>query len=323
MVRRLLAFLVVMVAVSAGIGALLGALLSTSNRPGVVSLVVVVVVASFPYLAFRGMRRTWGPVGELIDATGRLGAGEAGVRVEGRGRGPMRMVSHSFNRMAERLDAEEERRRRLLADLGHELRTPLTVMRGEIEALVDGVRPADAEHLEALLHDVEVMEHLLNDLRTLTLAEAGQLELHLEEVDLADLVNDVLTSIRGQARSQRVGVSMQADGVVPAEVDPVRIREVVLNLAVNALRHMPDGGTLTAKVTPTPPTIRIADTGPGIPRDQLDTVFDRFVKGVDSQGSGLGLTIVKDLVDAHGGSVVASNDGGAVFTVTLGGNRRP
>jgi two-component system sensor histidine kinase BaeS len=316
MVRRLFVFLVVLIAVSAGIGALLGQLLSSSNRFGIV-VVVVVAVASFPFIAFRGMRRTWGPVAELIDATGRLGEGEPGVRVEGRGRGPMRMVGQSFNKMAERLDAEDERRRRLLADLGHELRTPLAVMRGEIEALLDGIRPPDPEHLEALLGDVEVMEHLLNDLRTLTLAEAGRLELHREEVDLTQLVADVLTGLRGRALSQRVEIAVHARGPVPAEVDPVRIREVVLNLAVNALRHMPEGGTLTASIEPGPPRIRMADTGPGIPDDQLDAIFDRFVKAADSQGSGLGLTIVKDLVEAHGGTVSAGTDGGAVFTVTL------
>jgi signal transduction histidine kinase len=219
--------------------------------------------------------------------------------------------------MAERLDAEEDRRRRLLADLGHELRTPLTVMRGEIEALVDGVRPADTEHLQALLDDVEVMERLLVDLKTLTMAEAGQLELHLENTDLADLVSDVLTGLKGQAALQEVEVALDSPENVRTDVDPVRMREIVLNLVVNALRHMPEGGTLTATVTPEPPTIQIADTGPGIPSDQLDSIFDRFVKAADSQGSGLGLTIVKDLVEAHGGTVSAHNEEGAVFTVTL------
>ena len=279
--------------------------------------VILALVIGVPWMFFRGFRRTWLPVGELMDATSRLGEGQSDVRVQSTNRGPMRMVAQSFNKMAERLDAEEARRRRLLADLGHELRTPLSVMRGEIEALLDGVRPADTEHLEALLDDVEVMERLLNDLRTLTMAEAGQLELHVEDTDLVSLVDDVFTGLRGRAATQGVTMTVAATDPVHSEVDPVRMREVVLNLAVNALRHMPEGGSLSATVEPSPPTIEIADSGPGIPDDQLEAVFDRFVKAADSQGSGLGLTIVKDLVEAHGGTVAARSDGGAVFTVTL------
>jgi two-component system sensor histidine kinase BaeS len=319
MVRRLIGFLLFLIAGSAVIGAVVALAFSgtEAGRGPRIVLVVLALVIGIPWLLFRGFRRTWLPVGELMDATNRMGQGQSGVRVTSSNRGPMRMVTQSFNTMAERLDAEEDRRRRLLADLGHELRTPLTVMRGEIEALVDGVRPADSEHLAALLDDVEVMERLLVDLRTLTMAEAGQLELHIEETDLSELVRDVLAGLRGRAGTQDVDIEVAAPQPVMAEVDPVRLREVVLNLAVNALRHMPDGGSLSATVTPDPPTISIADTGRGVPVDQLDSVFDRFVKAADSQGSGLGLTIVKDLVEAHGGTVSASNDEGAVFTVTL------
>ncbi len=319
MVRRFIGFFFFLIAGSAAIGAVLALAFSgtEAGRGPRIVVVVLAVVVGGPWLLFRGFRRTWLPVGELMDATNRLGAGQSDVRVRSANRGPMRMVAQSFNKMAERLDAEEERRRRLLADLGHELRTPLSVMRGEIEALLDGVRPADTEHLEALLDDVEVMERLLNDLRTLTMAEAGQLDLHVEEVDLVELVDDVMGGLKGRAATQNVGMQVVAPVAVHAEVDPVRIREVVINLAVNALRHMPVGGTLTATVRPDPPTIEVADTGPGIPEDQLESIFDRFVKAADSQGSGLGLTIVKDLVEAHGGTVKASNGRGAVFTVEL------
>lgn len=323
MVRRFIVFFFFLIAGSAAIGAMLALAFSgtEAGRGPRIVVIVLAVVLGGPWLLFRGLRRTWLPVGELMDATNRLGSGESDVRVRSTNRGPMRMVAQSFNKMAERLDAEEDRRRRLLADLGHELRTPLSVMRGEIEALLDGVRPADTEHLEALLDDVEVMERLLNDLRTLTMAEAGQLELHLEETDLVELVEDVLAGLKGRAATQTVEMEVVAPEDVRAEVDPVRIREVVINLAVNALRHMPEGGTLTATVRPNPPTFEVADTGPGIPADQLDAIFDRFVKAADSQGSGLGLTIVKDLVEAHGGTVRASNEQGAVFTVELPGIR--
>jgi two-component system sensor histidine kinase BaeS len=242
----------------------------------------------------------------LIDAAGRLADGDYSARVSPSGSSSSRRVVASFNEMARRLETADEQRRRLLADLGHELRTPLTVVRGEIEAIVDGVHKPDAEQLQMLLDEVSVMERLLEDLRTLSLAEAGALELHAEPTDLVALVSDAVESHRRTAADQAVAVVVDGSPRLgDVLVDPVRIREVVSNLVVNALRAMPDGGALRVRVdaVAADAVIEVKDTGFGIDPADLDNVFDRFSKGSSSAGSGLGLTISRDLVEAHGGSI--------------------
>ena len=222
--------------------------------------------------------------------------------------------------MAARLEEEDERRRRLLADLGHELRTPLTVIRGEIEAVIDGIH--DPQSLNTVIDEVELMERLLEDLRVLTLTEAGRLQLHKEVTDLETLIGDVVASFSTAIEARQVkGTVVISPTVVEIEVDPYRLRQVLANLISNALNQMPDGGTLsvTAAGSPGWVTIEVADTGPGIPPDRLEQVFQRFTKAGDSTGTGLGLSIARDLVEAHGGTLEAGNrsEGGAMFTVRI------
>ena len=264
--------------------------------------------------------RSWAPVGELIDATSRLGNGETGVRIDQVRPGPFGAVSASFNRMAARLEEEDERRRRLLADLGHELRTPLTVIRGEIEAVLDGIH--DPQSLSSVVDEVDLMERLLEDLRVLTLTEAGRLQLHKEATDVATLIGDVVISFAMAIEVRQVKASIVvADSAEEIEVDPYRLRQVLANLVSNALNQMPDGGDLriAAHGEVGWVTIEVADTGPGIPPDRLEQVFQRFVKAGDSTGTGLGLSIARDLVEAHGGTLEAGNhdQGGALFTIRL------
>lgn len=264
--------------------------------------------------------RTWRPVRRLISAAGRLADGDYSARVAPTGTSSSRRVMNSFNEMARRLEDADEQRRRLLADLGHELRTPLTVIRGEMEAIVDGVHDADPEHMALLLEEVAVMERLLEDLRTLSMAEAGSLALHPEPTDLVALVTEATESHRRTAEAQAVAVVV--DGAVEVGevfVDPVRIREVVSNLVVNSLRAMPDGGALRllVQLEGRDAVIRVTDTGIGIAADDLEPVFERFHKGLSSAGSGLGLTISRDLVEAHGGSISISSNVGAGTTVEV------
>lgn len=257
-------------------------------------------------ISIRSGLRTWRPVRRLIDAAGQLADGDYSVRVTPSGSASSRRVVGSFNEMARRLEDADEQRRQLLADLGHELRTPLTVVRGEIEAIVDGVHEPDAAHFEMLLDEVAVMERLLEDLRTLSLAEAGALELHREPTDLVVLVADTVEGNRRTADQQAVVIAVEGSPRVgEVMVDPVRIREVVSNLVVNALRAMPDGGALQVRVAVEGPeaVVEVKDTGMGIAADEIDGVFERFRKGSTSAGSGLGLTISRDLVEAHGGSI--------------------
>jgi two-component system sensor histidine kinase BaeS len=222
--------------------------------------------------------------------------------------------------MAARLEEEDERRRRLLADLGHELRTPLTVIRGEIEAVIDGLH--DPSQLSNVIDEVELMERLLEDLRVLTLAEAGRLQLHREPTEVESVAGDVIASFAAPIEANHIQAVVSVEPEVgEVDVDPYRLRQVVSNLVSNALNQMPDGGRLdvTARAEGAGVIIEVADTGPGIPPDRLERVFERFVKSGDSTGSGLGLSIARDLVEAHGGTITAANrpEGGAVFTIDL------
>ena len=311
-------FLVFLVALGAFIGT---ALVGTTSAGrwvivGLAPLVVIVTVA----LVWRYVRRTWLPVRDLIRAAGSLADGDYSARVEPNASAAIRPVARSFNDMARRLEDADDERRRLLADLGHELRTPLTVIRGEIEAMLDGVHEPDPAHLELLLEEVTVMERLLEDLKTLSLAEAGALALHPEPTDIADLVADVVDSHRRSAAASGIKVGLVlASGLGVSVLDPVRMREVLANLVINALRAMPDGGTLTVTARRDPATlaITVADTGIGIYADQVERVFDRFAKGSTSTGTGLGLTISRDLVEAHGGTITMTSTPGRGTSVVV------
>ena len=265
----------------------------------------------------RGVRRAAGPVGDVMEAVGRVAEGDLSARVEARGGGDDRRLAQAFNRMAERLQTDEARRRELLSDLAHELRTPLAVIRGNTEAMLDGLYPADLQHLRTVLDETDVLGRLLDDLRTLSTAEAGALVLHREPIAPRTLVHDVVAAFMNQSQERDISlVSNIADGLPTIEVDPVRIGEVLTNLLQNALRHTPSGGRIEVAVAEASiahaPAVafRVADTGSGIADELLPSVFDRFVKGRDSGGSGLGLAIARSLVDAHGGviSVTSATD---------------
>jgi signal transduction histidine kinase len=308
------------------LGPLLGILLANllgfvhGPRRWVLGGLAALVLLGLILVARNRLGRTWAPVGQLIDATRRLGDGETGVRIPIAEPGPLAAVSGSFNRMAARLEEEDERRRRLLADLGHELRTPLTVIRGEIEAVLDGLH--EPESLSHVVDEVELMERLLEDLRVLTLTEAGRLRLHKETTDIEDMIGDVIASFAAVLERQAVAAVIEVEPSLPElEVDHHRLRQVLANLVSNAAAQMPEGGTLGVEAGQEDGSLVVAvsDTGPGIPEDRLERVFERFVKAGDSRGTGLGLSIARDLVEAHGGSLHAANraEGGAVFMVKL------
>ena len=248
------------------------------------------------------------PVADLVDAAERIEAGDYAVRVRARGPRTLRSLATAFNSMSERLESSERERRRLLADVTHELRTPLTVMQGNLEALLDGVYPADKVHLEPILDETRVLSRLVDDLRTLSMAEAGALALHRETTNIGELALDSVASFQTQADSAGITLTAETDGKLPQiEVDPVRIREVLMNLLSNALRFTPRGGTVraTSSASDGHVLISVRDSGPGIAPDVLPHVFDRFYKSPESRGAGLGLAIAKSLVVAHGGEIEA------------------
>ncbi|MGH2407395.1 MAG: sensor histidine kinase [Candidatus Limnocylindrales bacterium] len=316
-----MAIVIVTVAVWAVLTAL-GVIVADGARP---TAIVVLVLGVFGLMALgRGFRRVVAPVGELIDAVGRIEAGDYEVRVRERGPREVRSLGRAVNAMAARLLASESRRRTFLADVTHELRTPLTVIRGQVEGVLDGVYPADKEHLEPILEETRVLERLVEDLRTLTLAETGSLTLAREPVDAAELVADVVAAFQPSATAGGVELRSEVGKDVPtANIDPLRIRGVLANLLANALRHTPTGGTITVAVSRFDDghavSFVVSDTGSGISAEMLETVFDRFVKDPSSRGSGLGLAIARSVVEAHGGTIeVASPPGhGATFTFTL------
>jgi two-component system, OmpR family, sensor histidine kinase BaeS len=287
--------------------------------PGIVLLALVLLVAGT--FLWTGVRRAAVPIGNLIEAAGRVEVGDYAARVPEWGPGEIRGLARAFNAMASRLEADTEQRRRLLADVSHELRTPLAVIQGNLEGVLDGVYPADAQHLAPILDETRVLSRLIDDLRTLSLAEAGELPVHPEPTDLGLLLRDVAASFRPQAEAAGVAISVAAsDGLANAEVDPARTREVLANLLSNALRHTPGGGRidLSAELIPSGGvTVRVTDTGSGIPAEAMERIFDRFYRSPDSPGSGLGLPIAQQLVEAQGGTIHAESAPGAGTTITF------
>jgi signal transduction histidine kinase len=267
-----------------------------------------------------GVRRLALPLGDLIEAAGRVEAGDYSVRVNTRGPRELRLLGRAFNDMAERLERNEAQRRDLLADVTHELRTPVAVIQGNLEGVLDGIYPADSDHLGPVVEEVRQLSHLIDDLRTLSLSESGALELHREPTDLAVLAGEVAASFRAQAGALGVELSVEAPEELPlAEVDPIRIREVLVNLVANSLRHTSGGGRVTVGARLEPDMRRfkltVEDNGAGIPAEQLPHIFDRFYKSQGSSGSGLGLTIARHLVQAHGGEIGAESAPGRGTTL--------
>jgi two-component system, OmpR family, sensor histidine kinase BaeS len=322
MFRRVIGFVFFLVLAGGVIGAIFAtgvAALSGSER-WLIVVATVVVLFLFAFVTRRMFRRNLAPVGRLIEATRRLGEGDHGVRLEITRPGPFAAVFGSFNKMAERLEEENVRRRRLLADIGHELRTPMTVIRGEVEAVLDGLHPSGS--LSNVVDEIDLIDRLLDDLRLLSMAEAGTLRLETEPTDLSELVHAVAASFSNLATSQRVDVEVDvAPGLPEIDLDPHRINQVVSNLVANALSQMPEGGRLELAVSSDGDavTVHVDDSGPGLADDELERIFDRFVRSADSTGTGLGLSITRDLVEAHGGAITAANrpSGGARFTVVL------
>lgn len=308
------------------LGALLASVLGSVDPGAAVIAVLLImgIVGAIGLLLSSFIRRTVLPIRGLISAAGAVADGDYSARAQPTSSAVIQPVVKSFNDMAGRLEEADAQRRQLLADLGHELRTPLTVVRGEIEAMIDGVHAADAEHLQWLLEEVTVMERLLADLRTLSLTESGALALHPEPTDVSGIVGDVVDTYRRVASQSGVILETELDETLEdLWADPVRLREVVSNLLVNALNAMPDGGLVTLRThgVAGEAVIEVADTGHGISESDLGMVFDRFHRGPSSTGSGLGLTISRDLVRAHGGtlSIVSSDASGTLVRVRLPG----
>ena len=231
-----------------------------------------------------------------------------------------RRISAIVAAMAARLEAQDKQRRDLMADIAHELRTPLTVMQGQLEGIVDGVYPRDDARLNDVLGQARLLGRLVEDLRTLANAERGTLALKKEPTDLRALVEDATAAFAAEAAAKHVTIAISAhEELPPIEIDPLRIREVLINLLSNALRHSADGGSVTITIASRGDSLAVGvrDTGAGIPPDILPRIFDRFYKGPASQGSGLGLTIARNFVEAHGGQIATESRVGEGTCITF------
>ena len=271
----------------------------------------------------------------LQDATERIGRGDYSVRAPAGGGDEVAELATSFNRMADELasraaalDAADQTRRQLLADVSHELMTPLTAMRGYIETLTMPELPLDAPTRERYLGIVDDqtrrMEHIVGDLLDLARLEGGSPIDRVRDVQIAQVFDRVATRHERELTARRVTLERDVAGDAGVlRADPDRLEQVLQNLTGNALRFTPDGGRITLRATAQGASIvlTVRDNGPGIPASHLPRVFDRFYK-VDAArratgGSGLGLSIVKAIVERHGGRITARNDGGAVFEIML------
>lgn len=271
-------------------------------------------------------RRILGPVEALTGAVRRMGAGDLSQRVPVRSSDEIAELTRAFNGMAAALEENEASRRRLLGDVAHELRTPLTSLRCQIEAIEDGLADPDAAALKSLREETLLMGRLVDDIQDLALAESGRLPLHRERVDPRSALDAALLAFAPVAQERRVALRADAGDAPPADADPARLAQVLRNLLANAIAHTPPGGsvTLAARGEGDRVVFTVRDTGEGIAPEHLPRVFDRFyrVDGARSReagGSGLGLSIVKQLVEAHGGTVSAESElgRGAAFHFTL------
>ena len=283
-------------------------------------------------LAVSAYRRVATPLTSVMAAADAVAGGDLSVRVPETGAGEFGRLAQSFNRMTEELSHADQLRRNLTADVAHELRTPLHIIQGNLEGILDGVYEPTPDHLQATLDETRQLARLVDDLRTLSLAEAGQLPLRKEAVNLADLLADVATSFSGQVEARGVTLHLESACLPPnltVFADAGRLDQVLGNLIVNAIRHTPAGGqiTLSGQAAPGAITILVRDSGEGISPDDLPHIFDRFWRGDRARthrggvGGGLGLAIARQLVQAHGGQIgVESALGhGAAFTITLPG----
>ena len=270
---------------------------------------------------FRGLMGRFGsPLGAMVEAADRVAAGDYSTRTPERGPRWMRTLARAFNGMTSRLEAQDRQRRDLMADVAHELRTPLAVLQGRLEGMLDGIYPRDEQQLGAVLQETRMLARLVEDLRTLAHTESGTLTLQKESTDLAILLNDTAVSFAAEAAERHIQLDVEAPASLPlVDIDPVRIREVLTNLVSNALRHTSGNGRVSVSASAQPDAIVLAvsDNGRGIPAEDLPRIFDRFYKGHGSRGSGLGLTIARNLVMAHGGEIRAESAEGKGTTMRI------
>lgn len=260
------------------------------------------------------------PLAQIMQASEAVSQHDLSARVHVSGRGELRRVLETFNMMVGELQRLETQRRKLTADIAHELRNPIHIIQGNLEGILDGVYEATESHIQSILHETHLLNHLIDDLRTLSMAESGQLILNREHITISSLLGDVATAFRPQAEAKGLNLNLDAETIQTEQltVDVVRMNQILANLLVNAIRHTPTGGTITlsAQIQDTQIEILVADTGEGISSEELPHIFERFWRADDARtrtegiGGGLGLAITKQLVELHDGIITVQSEKG-------------
>ncbi|MDQ6693946.1 MAG: ATP-binding protein [Chloroflexota bacterium] len=296
----------------------------------------LVVAAVLLGLAAIFSQRISRPISRLTAAARTMASGDLSVRVSGYGVREINELSEAFNSMAGSLAAADGQRRQLTADVAHELRTPLSIIKGRLEGMQDGVYSATPDQITLLLDETALLERMIEDLRILAQADAGQLPLYMEQVRPEELLNVVARHFAPQAADAQVTIRVTAEeGLPDLHADPQRLQQVLGNLLSNALRHTPVGGAITLRAVREPGanhlvTISVQDTGSGIAPADLTHIFERFWKAdrarSRSGGAGLGLAIARRIVEAHGGRIWAAGEPpgqGATVGFTLQSSEAP
>jgi two-component system, OmpR family, sensor histidine kinase BaeS len=268
-------------------------------------------------------RRLTKPLIALEQAALAVSSGQRGVRVPvPENKDELQTVSVAFNQLSENLERQETWRQQVVADIAHDLRNPLGVMRAELEAMQDGIRPRDDATLERLLGEVDLLSKMVTNLRMLSSAETGALKLEKRQVEMAGWLEGILASLEPRALEAKMALMLAPMPQLVVQFDPLQLERVVRNLLENALEH--SGGSrvvVSCRLESNAVLLQIADNGRGLPFPER--VFERFYRGdvarerTATPHNGLGLSISKAIVEAHGGTIEASNDAGAVFRIRL------
>jgi signal transduction histidine kinase len=278
-------------------------------------------------LVFLLSRRITSPIDALSRTAKRLGQGDLSQRVQVQGDGEVAALAEAFNTMATDLESNEQLRRNLIADVAHELRTPLSNIRGYLEAIRDNVMRPDAAAIDSLNEEATLLSRLVNELQELSLAEAGELKLVYQAEDISKLVQQAIAPFRTELEAKGISLSLELSDDLPlVSVDWHRVSQVLHNLLENAVNHTRRGGLITVAGAKQGDWVEIgvSDTGQGIPAHDLPNIFERFYRVDRSRaratgGSGLGLTIARRLVEAHGGKITVESElgKGSRFVFTL------
>jgi two-component system OmpR family sensor kinase/two-component system sensor histidine kinase BaeS len=295
-----------------------------------IGLISSILALFLVVVAFLLTRRFVNPLADVIYAARSVADGKLDTRITVSGPQDLRGLSDSFNEMAAALERSDHERRAMLADVAHELRTPLSVIRGRLEGIVDGIYPTQVNQISPALESVYLLERITDDLRLLTLAETRQLHFEKANFDLGELANRVVDIFGVEAREKNISLTMErGDDDLSIFADPQRTEQAISNLVGNALRYVPDGGKVWLVVERADDGIvlRVNDNGSGIPEADLPYVFDRFWRKDKSRsrtsgGTGLGLAIAKQLIEAQGGKISASNLPGGGLQISVQMNAR-